>query len=494
MDSRNWYYEKTNKGTYIAFDGSEEDLDEFVATLLRSNIGVKTSLRSFRPASNGRQYEWYVTINEDHVEQDVVDALNDPPEISGDSPALSILKKLESLGVQVIAYGDGIDFDDKTVGFQPHQILELKRYAKNKTKDILDILRYRGAAETPRKGLKWEEEEHGRAQLWLEQGRSVEEIAALLGRTPAAIEYRFNLPGTEVDENEQPVDSGGSPETLDEIKKVIENSGQYSGKQLQEIQKALERINDDNKRDRQSDVERQNQLLGTINQTVEDINKTKKQLSDLKINIIDLEKKVDSSSDRENKELKKEIALKTQKFEETTKAYTQLLEEAEKELEEAKEEIANLSKRVKELETHDSNPETQQNAFTLDSSSDRKLTEAVTQVLDVMTPNVNYLGSSIDRLAGTRKVGFLKPGPTLKLIKKLSDDGQLPSTKISAIGRGWKEYRRGKKMRNGASIQTGEKSRDGRLFYRNNDGRIDVIVDFKFREDICHQLMLNLPK
>ncbi len=53
MDSRSWHYEKTNKGTYIAFDGSEEDLEEFVQTLLRSKISVKNMDVFIRKASNG---------------------------------------------------------------------------------------------------------------------------------------------------------------------------------------------------------------------------------------------------------------------------------------------------------------------------------------------------------------------------------------------------------------------------------------------------------
>ena len=133
MNSRSWHYEKTITGTYIAFDGSEEDLDEFVETLLRSDISVKAMDVSIRLASNGRQYQWYISLNEDHLEQDIVHAVKASGEISDESSALSILKRLESLGIQVIASGDGIEFAGESIGFQSHQNLELKRYAKNKT-------------------------------------------------------------------------------------------------------------------------------------------------------------------------------------------------------------------------------------------------------------------------------------------------------------------------------------------------------------------------
>ena len=487
MDSRSWHYEKTNSGTYIAFDGSEEDLDEFVETLLQSRISVKTMDRSFRPASNGHQYAWYVTLNEDHLEQDIVDAVQSSRGISDESSALSILKRLESLGVEVIASGDGIEFAGESIGFQPHPNLELKRYAKNKTKAILDILQYRGAVETPRKGLKWEEDEHDRVFAWLEQGRSVEEIAALAGRTPAAIEARFNLQEGEVDENDQPVDSDGSTQMLDELKEVVENSGKYSGKQLEKIQEAVERISTEFERDRQDTERDQNQVHKTLNQVIQD-------LTDLSTNFLELHGKLDSSSERDIEKLEADNARLTKRLEETTEASSQLLDELQNKADKEQEKASSLSNQIKELNAH-SNPEVQQNGFPVNSSSDRKLTEATTKMLDVMTPNIKYLGRSIVCLSGPPK-GFIDPKPMLKLLKKLSDDRQLPSTGVSERGKkgaGWKKYRRGK---SNARIQTGEttSSRGGRLFYRNYGSTTHVIVDFKAKDELCLNLIENSPK
>lgn len=63
MDESLWYYNDRLYYRYLALNGSEEDRDRFAAFLQQAGVQVLSTGRNWRPASNGRMYDWYLRIN-----------------------------------------------------------------------------------------------------------------------------------------------------------------------------------------------------------------------------------------------------------------------------------------------------------------------------------------------------------------------------------------------------------------------------------------------
>ena len=468
-----WYFEKSQNGTYVALHGSEDDKDLFVGTLVDFGITVLRSGRSYRPASNGVLYDWYITI-EDASEQNVKQAIENIENIeviSKDLAPRTILLKLKKIGIEVVASGQGIEFEGAPYGFKNPMVKNLMDAAKARSDEIIEVLEFQGLKNAPNKGLRWSDQDHDRAQSLLDVGYSVEKVAYLMGRTPSAIEMRFSL-GTESEDETAETSEDETKSSNDPDRTAGERNGETESitSKIDEVESSIEVF--------QKDVFNK---LDAINSVIEKLTASPDQANDFELENI-LEEKT-QLVDKLQKELEDEKTINKE-----SAAFINTFSDEEKEnTRKSQEKIEELEQKIRAYST--TSPLHNQQT----TSACRGHMDSITIALKILTPNINYLGDSVDRLFGQPRERFTKPENAMKIIKKLSDGDPIPFVRITQFGdTDWKEYGiRGKPE--GRTIQSGQpKLQSARLYFRKNGNSHDVIVDFKSNQPSNYKQMKRL--
>ncbi|MEJ5260236.1 MAG: hypothetical protein WHS88_08615 [Anaerohalosphaeraceae bacterium] len=68
MNSCQWYYDDTGYYHYLLLNGSLQVRNMVIAQLRKNGVKVLCSNKSFRPASNGLRYDWYIRISDESSE------------------------------------------------------------------------------------------------------------------------------------------------------------------------------------------------------------------------------------------------------------------------------------------------------------------------------------------------------------------------------------------------------------------------------------------
>jgi len=462
FSDQDWHVERASSGTYIALDASEEDRDVFVDSLLTSGIGVTKYGASFRPASNGVMYKWYITVSVKNLTPDEVSkALSN--QISKKSPPLAILRELEVKGVNVEWKASNLYFSDEINDLDPN----LKTAAENNAEAIIEILIYRGLPELSASQQSKTENSpptggsrsvgNSSDELILSEKRIAEQILKIL--IPEIRRTEKN----EEESAQQPSDESvkvfsqlnGRVANIEAIIKRSEDSD-HSSKQLLEINEDLKKM-----------LEMQDYSTEFFSQFIE------------KLSNIETIAKSDHSS----------------------KQLITMNEELTQQLAEAVQYVDYADEQLKEKNRSRNDPEEQANTdFKLalpvyeppsSKTPDPQLLEIM---LKAFTPKINYLANSLDQLMSFKQMWHESDSKyAINQLQQISDqtiDNMSPRPKSIRIPksnkrRGWRETH----VKNGA-----KGLRMGRLYFRiREDTHVDVIIDIKLNQNNNYRFIDQLP-
>ncbi|MEW1960694.1 hypothetical protein [Kineococcus sp. NPDC059986] len=82
-----WAIESTRFGHYVVLDAAEEDAEELVRRLEASGTTVKRWAQSWRPASDGYHYDWFIRLGGDLTPDQCAAAVTDALDSSSAAPS-----------------------------------------------------------------------------------------------------------------------------------------------------------------------------------------------------------------------------------------------------------------------------------------------------------------------------------------------------------------------------------------------------------------------
>lgn len=82
-----WTIESTRFGQYVVLDGTEAQAEELVRRLGAAGITVKRWAESWRPASDGYHYDWFIRLGGDLDREECISAVTEALGSSAESPA-----------------------------------------------------------------------------------------------------------------------------------------------------------------------------------------------------------------------------------------------------------------------------------------------------------------------------------------------------------------------------------------------------------------------